>query len=182
MESTEFDTVPLLAEEPNGETATSATNEPPTRKRSVRFRNPAATTEEFEASPRHRRDPFDLTDEEFEKLSLFRAQAGSSGAFTAGGVFWMVASIWTLYYTQLPIVIKADERVDWSWMYLAIAMLVVCLSTASYFIVYLSWWKKVSQYYTKHLIGFSEKLEFALTVVKRFQIGLLNKRSGVRIP
>ena len=149
MDSTEFDHVPLLeqdSEEIITKASDGSTSSHP-RKRSVRFQNNPDSEPISMAALGGRKDPFDITDDEFEKLTLYRSQiSSSSGPFTFGGVFWMVTSIAVLYYTQLPVVIKADERVDWFWLTLSGVMLAVCLLQAAYFIVYLSWFKKVTNF------------------------------------
>ena len=134
MEDTSFDKIPLLGTKANdarGDSQTSALR-----------RRQEISSESNDTSDRTVGDPFAMSDEEFEKLSLYRPQR-HEGVFTIGGVFWMLSSVWVLYYTQLPIVLKADERVDWFWLSLAGVMLLICLAIASFFIVYLSWIRKV---------------------------------------
>ena len=94
MDSTEFDNVPLLERETNNPSETVITrdthqDQQAPRKRSVRFKNPTTSDTITIEELAKRKDPFDITDEEFEKLSLYRLKF-SSAHFLSSAVIQLI--------------------------------------------------------------------------------------------
>ena len=95
MDSTEFDNVPLLERETNNPSETVITrdtnqDQQAPRKRSVRFKNPTTSDTITIEELAKRKDPFDITDEEFEKLSLYRLKFSSPRSFLSSAVIRLI--------------------------------------------------------------------------------------------
>ncbi|XP_060757247.1 transmembrane protein 128 isoform X2 [Neoarius graeffei] len=83
---------------------------------------------------------------EEEEKSKERADSKPLPRFNRHNIFWVLASVGLTYYIDFFRVILESEDIKSWWFNVGLVLLGVCLSLATFCIVYLEWFKGIQHY------------------------------------